>query len=77
MFTGVIQSFVRSGAMVCKVLKVRDLKKLDFYRKKLGIRSTEKRQMSPEGEYRKNTFSLIDSDICDIIGISGNWLETK
>ena len=53
MFTGVIQSFVRSGAMVRKVLKVRDLKKLDFYRKKPGIRSTEKRQMSPEGEYRK------------------------
>jgi len=77
LFTGVIQSFVRSGAMVRKVLKVRDLKKLVFYRKKLGIRSTEKRQMSTEGEYRKRTFSLIDSDICDIIGISGNWLETK
>ena len=77
MFTGVIQSFVRSGAMVRKVLKVRDLKKLVFYRKKLGIRSTEKCQMSTEGEYRKRTFSLIDSDIYDIIGISGNWLETK
>ena len=77
MFTGVIQSFVRSGAMVRKVLKVRDLKQFVFYRKKLGIRSTEKRQMSPEGEYRKNTFSLIDSEFCDIIGISVNWLETK
>jgi hypothetical protein len=77
LFTGVIQSFVRSGAMVRKVLKVRDLKKLVFYRKKLGIGSTEKCQMSLEGEYRKSTFSLIDSDICDIIGISGNWLETK
>ena len=63
--------------MVRKVLKVRNLKKLDFYRKKLGIRSAVKRQMSPDGEYRKSTFSLIDLDICDIIGISGNWLETK
>jgi len=53
LFTGVIQSFVRSGAMVRKVLKVRDLKKLVFYRKKLGIRSTEKRQMSPEGSTEK------------------------
>ena len=77
MFTGVIKSFVRSGAMVRKVFKVRDLKKSDFYRKKQGMRSTEKRQMSPEGKYGKSTFSLIDSDICDIIGISGNWLETK
>ena len=77
MFTGVIQSFVRSGAMVRKVFKVRDLKMSDFYRKKQGMRSTEKRQMSPEGKYGKSTFSLIDSDICDIIGISGNWLETK
>ena len=53
MFTGVIQSFVRSGAMVRKVLKVRDLKKLVFYRKKLGIGSKEKRQMSPEWGVQK------------------------
>lgn len=56
MFTGVIQSFVRSGAMV---RKVRDLKKLVFYRKKLGIGSTEKRQMSPEGGVQKKHL-LID-----------------
>ena len=59
MFTGVIQSFVRSGAMVRKVLKVRDLKKLVFYRKKLGIGSTEKRQMSREGGVQKKHL-LID-----------------
>ena len=52
MFTGVIQSFVRSGAMVRKVRKVRDLKKF-FYRKKLGIRSAEKRQMSPDESTEK------------------------
>lgn len=63
--------------MVLKVPKVRDLKKSVFYRKKQRMGSTEKPQMIPEGKHRKSTFSLIASDICDIIGINRNWLEIK